>query len=274
MGDAEGPFPSLVRADQPWVDADLARIYDTLSAPYDEDLAWYQELAAEAGDRVLELACGSGRLLVPLARAGCQVVGLDVSPPMLAIARERLAAAGAAVAGRVRLVEGHLCAFALDETFDLAIIAARSFCYLTERPDQHRALRAVAAHLRPGGLLAIDFMNATPAWLAEPPGSLRQDVVSYDAAQGLTIARTEAVVSTDLAAQVRVLRSGYELVPNVGAITKRFVEWPYRWTYRFEAELLLEQAGFAVDGVYGGYQREPFTAASKWLVLLGRRAAD
>ncbi|HZS02157.1 MAG TPA: class I SAM-dependent methyltransferase [Chloroflexota bacterium] len=271
MGNAAGAYPSLVRADQPWVDAELARIYDTLSAPYDEDLAWYHELAAAQGDRVLELACGSGRLLVPLARAGCAVVGLDVSPPMLAIARERLAAAGAAVAARVRLVESHMRAFALDETFDLAVIAARSFAYLLTGADQQRALHTIAAHLRPGGLLAFDLLNPQPAWLAEPPGSLRQDIVYYDAAQGVTIARTEAVVSTDLAAQVRVIRSGYELVRDGGAVTKRFVEWPYRWTYRFEAELLLEQAGFEVAGIYGGYQREPFTAASQWLVLLGRR---
>jgi SAM-dependent methyltransferase len=201
-------------------------------------------------------------------------VGLDVSPPMLAIARARLAAAGEAVAARVRLVESHMRGFALDETFDLAIIAARSFAYLLDRADQQSALRTVAAHLRPGGLLAFDLLNPQPVWLAEPPGSLRQDLVYYDAAQGLTIARTEAVVSTDRAAQVRVLRSGYELVTDGGTVRKRFVEWPYRWTHRFEAELLLEQAGFEVAGVYGGYQREPFTATSQWLVLLGRRRAD
>src|SRR3954452_8818999 len=113
MATAEGAPPSLVRADQPWVDAELAHIYDTLSAPYDEDLAWYEGLAAAQGSRVLELCCGSGRLLVPLARAGCPLVGLDVPPPMLAIARERLAAAGPEVAGRVRLVEGEMRAFTL-----------------------------------------------------------------------------------------------------------------------------------------------------------------
>ena len=272
MGEAEGAAAALVRADQPWEDAELARIYDLISAPYDEDLGWYRELAAEAGDRVLELACGSGRVLVPLARAGCSVVGVDVSPPMLALARERLAAAGPEVAGRVRLVESAMGALALDEQFDLAIIAARSFAYLLTREDQQRALRTIAAHLRPGGLLALDLLNPPLAWLAAPPGSLHQDLVHHEAARGLTIARTEAVVSTDLAAQLRVIRSAYELVTADGAVTKRFVEWPYRWTHRFEAELLLEQAGFAVAGVYGGYQREPFTAASKWLVLLGRRA--
>jgi ubiquinone/menaquinone biosynthesis C-methylase UbiE len=261
----------LLRAEQPWADADLAWIYDTLSSAYDEDLAWYRELAATYGERVLELACGSGRILLPLARAGCRVIGLDVSRHMLALAEAKVAAAGPAMAARVRLVQGQMQEFALDEPFDLAIVGARSFAYLIARADQQRALAAVARHLRPGGALALDLRNPDPAWLLEPPGSLRQDIVHLDAALGQTIARTEAVVSTDLAAQVRVLRSGYEIVAADGSARKRFVEWPYRWTHRFEAELLLEQAGFERIEVYGGYQREPFTAASHWMVLLARR---
>ena len=271
MQDAAYSARTLVRVDQPWADADLARIYDTLSSVYEEDLAWYHELAASQGERVLELACGSGRVLLPLARAGHQVTGLDVSPHMLALAREKLQAAGPAVAARVRPVEGPMQTFALNETFDLAIIAARSFAYLITREDQQRTLAAVARHLRPGGLLALDLRNPDPAWLLEPSGSLRQDVVQYDGERRVTIARTETVVSTDLSSQVRVIRSAYEVVADDGRVTKRFVEWPYRYTYRFEAELLLEQAGFQVIGAYGGYQRQPFTSESQWLVLLAER---
>ena len=63
---------------------------------------------------------------------------------------------------------------------------------------------------------------------------------------GFTLSRVESVVSTDLARQVRVIRSAYEVIDDRGAVlTKRFVEWPYRWTHRFEAEHLLERAGFA-----------------------------
>lgn len=261
----------VIHADHPWVDAELAWVYDTLSSPYDEDLPWYSDLTTRLHGRVLELACGSGRLLVPIAQAGNEAVGLDVSPDMLELAHQKLACASPSVAERVRLVQGDMRTFALGETFDLAIIAARSFCYLITRADQQRTLAAVAAHLRPGGLLALDLLNPTPTWLLEPPGSLRQDLVHYDSVRDLTIARTETVVSTDFAAQVRMTRSAYEVVANDGSVTKRFVEWPYRYTYRFEAELLLEQAGFEVAGVYGGYQREPFSSWSKWLVMLARR---
>jgi SAM-dependent methyltransferase len=259
---------ALIRADQPWGDASLARLYDAF--PFEADLPLYLDLAAAEGGRVLEVACGSGRVLVPLARAGHDVAGLDASPHMLALARRKLEAAGPAVAARARLAEGDMRDFALGRAFDLAIVAVKSLSYLVDRADQLRTLATIAAHLRPGGLLALDLLHPHPAWLLEPPGSLRQDLVAR-VAGGVTVARTEAVVSLDLAAQVRVIRSAYEVVTADGRVTKRFVEWPYRYTYRFEAEHLLERAGFAVEAIHGGYAREPFVAESRTMLFLARR---
>lgn len=259
---------ALIHADQPWSDAALARLYDAF--PFAADLPLYLALAAER-ERVLDVACGSGRVLVPLAHAGHEIVGLDASPHMLALARQKLREAGPAIEARARLVQGDMRTFALDGTFDLAIVAVKSFAYLVDRVDQLRTLETIAAHLRPEGLLAIDLLHPHPAWLLEPPGSLRQDLVARVPASGVTVARTEAVVSTDLATQVRVIRSAYEVVTDDGQVTKRFVEWPYRYTYRFEAELLLERAGFVIEAVYGGYAREPFVAESRTMLILARR---
>jgi SAM-dependent methyltransferase len=252
--------------DQPWDDADIASLYDAF--PFTDDLDFYAGLAGTQGGRVLELGCGSGRILVPLARAGHHVVGVDTSPHMLALACEKLATAGPEVA-RARLVQGDLRYFELSERFDLAIVAVKTFAYLITRHDQQRALAAVAAHLRPGGLLVIDLLNPTPDWLSRPAGSVRQDVFGH-LPSGASVARTETMVSTDLATQVRVIRSAYETVSD-GVVTKHFVEWPFRYTHRFEAEHLLERAGFVVESVLGGYHGEAFTSDSSVLLLVGRR---
>src|SRR5437868_3704224 len=82
------------------------------------------------------------------------------------------AAAGAEVAARVRLVRGDMRDFDLGSTFDLTLIAVKSFAYLTGRAEQQRALARVATHLRPGGLLALDLLHPSPAWLARPAGSV------------------------------------------------------------------------------------------------------
>jgi SAM-dependent methyltransferase len=263
---------ALVQAEQPWEDEQLASLYDVFA--FDGDLPLYLELARAQGPRVLEVACGSGRVLVPLVRAGCDVVGLDASPHMLALARAKLEAAPGG-SGRGRFVQGDMRDFDLETLdFDLAISAVKSLAYLTERDDQLRCLRTIAAHLRPGGVLAIDFLHPRPDWVAAEVGSMRDDLLQRVPERGFTLSRVESVVSTDLTRQIRVIRSAYEVIDDRGAVvTKRFVEWPYRWTYRFEAEHLLERAGLAVEALYGGYQREPFTSASTAMVFLARKPA-
>jgi len=261
---------ALVQAEQPWSDAQLADLYDVFA--FDGDLPLYLELARAQGQRVLEVACGSGRILAPLVRAGFDVVGIDVSPHMLALARAKVEAQSTG-RGQATFVQGDMRDFRLDPGgFDVAISAVKSLAYLIDRDDQLRCLRTIAAHLRPGGMLAIDFLHPRPEWVGAEEGSMRDDLLQRVPERGFTLSRVESVVSTDLARQVRVIRSAYEIVDDRGAVvTKRFVEWPYRWTYRYEAEHLLERAGFAIHGLYGGYQREPFTSTSPAMVFLATR---
>jgi SAM-dependent methyltransferase len=260
---------ALVRAEHPWTDPQLAGLYDAFG--FDADLPLYLELAAAEGGRILELACGSGRVLLPLARAGHTVVGVDGSPPMLALARAKLQREPE-LHSRARLVHADIRTFdVLDHApFDVAILAVKSFAYLIERADQLACLQRIAEHLRPGGLLSIDFLHPRPEWLSTAAGSMRDDLVQQSS--GVTVSRVESVVSTDLARQVRVIRSAYEIIDDRGVVVaKRFVEWPYRYTYRFEAEHLLERAGFEIQAVYSGYAREPITSAASTLVFLARR---
>jgi SAM-dependent methyltransferase len=186
---------------------------------------------------------------------------------MLAIARQKLEAAS----GRANLIRADMRAFRLErQDFDLAILAVKSFAYLTETDEQLRCLESIYAHLRPGGRLAIDLMHPTPRWIAAERGSMRDDLLQRVPERGLIVSRVESVVSTDLARQVRVIRSIYETIDDSGAVTdKRFVEWSYRWTHRFEAEHLLRRAGFRVEAVYGGYGRERFTSESAVMLFVG-----
>lgn len=255
---------ALVLADQPWSDAQTARFYDAF--PFDADLPLYTALAAEQGGRILEVACGTGRVLVPLARAGFDVVGVDVSPHMLDVCRAKLGNASA------QLVEADMRSFHLpDAPFDLAIVAVKSFAYLVERHEQLQCLRTIAAHLRAGGVLTLDLLHPRPEWVATPVGWLRDDLVQADH-EGKLVTRVESVVRTDLARQVRVIRSIYEVIDRHGRpVEKRIVEWPYRFTYRFEAEHLLERAGFRIESLFGGYEREPFTAESKTMLFVARK---
>jgi len=236
---------------------------------FEDDLPLYNDLAQHQGPRVLEVACGSGRVLVPLVRNGLTVVGVDASPHMLALADAKLSAEGL----EAQLVQDDMRTFQLDTAqFDLAIVAVKSFAYLLEPADQLRCLETIRTHLRPAGMLAMDLMHPSLEWLTAPRGSMRDDLLTYVPQHGYTLSRVESVVSVDRARQVRVIRSIYETVDDGGhVIDKRFVEWPYRWLHRFEAEHLLVRAGFEVEAVYGGYQREPFTSDSATMLFVATR---
>jgi SAM-dependent methyltransferase len=264
-----GASGALVQAAHPWGDAQLAQLYDAFA--FDGDLPLYLDLARAQGGRVLEVGCGTGRVLLPLVRAGHEVTGVDISPHMLAVVQSKLDAEPG-IPGRAHLVRADMRDFHLDDApFDLATVAVKSFAYLLERQDQLSCVRTIVEHLRPGGVLAMDFLHPKPQWVGEPVGRMRDDLIATDAV-GVTVSRLESVVSVDLARQVRTIRSAYEVIDANGAVVqKRFVEWPYRWTHRFEAEHLLERAGLEIEALYGGYAGEPFTSDSPAMLFVARK---
>lgn len=256
------------QAGHPWDDAGLAALYDAF--PFDGDLDFYIAEARRTGGPVLEAGCGTGRALLPLARAGLRVTGVDVSTAMLAIARDKVEADTPAVQSRVRLVPADMRTVdAGAGSFGLAFIPTKTFAYFTRREDQQAVLATLARHLAPGGTLVVDLIHPTRQWLHRPAGSVYQDVASWH--DGRYVMRTETMVETDLATQVRTIRSVYDVIEPDGTSVKRVVEWPFRYTYRFEAELLLEGAGLEVAHVYGDYDRSPFGSDSGNLLMVARK---
>ena len=157
-------------------DEEVALRYDAAVPVGAGEVEFYLELAREAADQglpTLELACGSGRIAVPLAREGGRLGGLDNSPAMLARAREK----SAGLAG-VEWVEGDMRAFDLGTAFGLAIIPAGSFQLLLTTADQIACLRCVCQHLSPGGRLAFALehpnMVAMAEWLTQKRGTLQR----------------------------------------------------------------------------------------------------
>ena len=118
----------------------FARDYDAWSAPMTEDVGWYVELAREAAEPVVELAVGSGRVAIPIAReTGKRVIGIDRSPAMLAVARER--AAGLPV----ELREGDMRDFELEETVELVICPRGPTSAVCSSTSPRRSARAAAS---------------------------------------------------------------------------------------------------------------------------------
>jgi len=166
-----------MEADQQTFGAALARYYDLEHADYVDDLPMYagfaQATPAQAG--ILELACGRGRCLLPLAGAGHKVTGLDVSPAMLAQLGEKAAQAG--LSEQVEAIAGDMRDFSLGRTFGLIFVALNSLMHLETQAEQGAALASAARHLDPDGRLVIDLFNPDVAL----PSRCRRDSCSCTA---------------------------------------------------------------------------------------------
>lgn len=238
-----------------------ARYYDGdyESAGYDDDVPFYVELARESGGPVIEMGCGTGRVLLPVARAGAEVVGVDASAGMLESLEARLAAEPEAVRRRVRLVQGDVRTVRVEGDFALVTAPFRVVQHLVERADQRAWLQNVARHLRrePPGELVFDVFQPDYAVIAESP-TLSVDVEREDPATGRTVRRVSRAHHHP---ESQTFEVGFQWLAEDGdgqETVVQEVETLARWFTRPELELLLEIEGFEVLDFWGGFDRSAF----------------
>lgn len=242
----------------------IAPFYDVEHARFHEDLDMYLSFAELCGGRVLELACGSGRVLLPLAQAGYEVAGVDSSAPMLDLARQRLQEAG--LAQRCQLVQQNITDMHLERRFRMAFIALGSFAHITARPQQQQALESVYAHLSPGGTFIVDISNADARYMEELSGQvLHQGTWQCDDGRLLTHFVSPAS-SPDQ--HLLELTHFYDQHSQGGAVHRTVVTTHLYLFERNEMELLLERAGFVVKDVCGDYDLGPYHLESPRMICI------
>jgi SAM-dependent methyltransferase len=245
-----------------------ARFYDLDFGDGQDDLLMIEQFAARCDSPILELGCGTGRLLVPLARKGYDVTGVDVSEAMLGRAQRKVMAEG--LDGRVTLVQQDVQELALEGTFTLAFCVLNSFMHLLTTDDQLTALSRIRQHLQPGGLLVLDLFNPDLARLLEARGqvSLDKAMVNPDTGNRLMRFGTQTV---DLAAQTLHVTFIVDEVDGEGGVQRTVFPFSIRYLFRSELELLLRHAGFEVEAIYGSRDLDEFAGDSERLIAVARR---
>ena len=215
----------------------IARLYDPWSASVTEDVEFYVQEARRAGAPVVELACGTGRIAVPIAMAGIRVIGVDASPAMLEVARGYARTEG--VEELLDLRHGDLREPPVSERVALVLIPFRSLLHMTTDDDRLRALGAAHALLRPGGRLVFDVFapsrddveDTHGRWLEREPGIFER--ADWDeGARTLTLS----------------VRRGEEASTMLLA-----------WLSPPEWRLLLDRAGFDLEAQWGWFDRRPYS---------------
>jgi SAM-dependent methyltransferase len=214
---------------------------------------FYVEEARRSGGRMLEMACGSGRLTVPIAQNGVEITGADLSPAMLEAARAKAAAAGV----RVPFVQADMRNFDLPGKFSAILIAGNSLLHLLAIGDLRQCLASVRRHLASGGRLIFDISNPSPRLLAREAGP-RYPLFRVNDPQRGDVS-LEEIVNYDAAAQVSHIR-WYLSAP--GAPDFRVIDYSLRVIFPQELLLLLESTSFKLDERYGEFSRVPFESSS------------
>ena len=252
----------------------VADFYDQVD-PYRRrpDVAFYTALATEHGGPVLELGCGTGRVLLPTARAGVEITGVDVSDRMLSVCRSKLAEEPPEVRGRVRLSHADMRSFDLGRRFGLVTIPFRPFQHLVTVEEQMACLARAHRHLEPGGTLALDVFNPSLKRLVDPKYLQESEPEpTFVMPDGRSVVRTGRNASVDLVNQVIHAELIYYVAHPDGTQERLVHDFPMRYFFRYELEHLLVRAGFKVEAVHGDFDRSPVGASAPGeLVFVARR---
>jgi SAM-dependent methyltransferase len=228
-------------------------------------------MATRTGGPILEMGCGTGRVLLPLALAGARITGVDVSSEMLARARAKLAAAGAEVRGRAWLVQTDLRYLCLGERYQLAFCALNSFMHLITPEDQVKALRRVHEHLVPGGVLVLDLVNPHPELLNDADGRVMHDFTRPGPGDGCLTTRFHAQ-RADTGRQILDITFFYDEQARDGVVRRTTAPFALYYLPRREIELRLQTNGYEVEAIYGSYDLDSYWAGSPKLIIVARRA--
>lgn len=251
----------------------FARIYDLQHRDFLDDVPMYLRLAREASPEasILEIGCGSGRLMIPLAEAGFRIVGVDESAEMLRIAEQRLRASRHIPAARWSLVHADARALRLDASqFDVAIIALNTFLHNLTRDDQLATLRTVRAHLSAGGLLVVDLPPNDEMAYQPDDGVFQLEATLIDPQAGTEIRK---FVASRIFWAVQEQELTYRIEEHRAsdtAFTEQLVTFRLRHVFKHEMELLLLQSGFAEPTWYGHYDLTPYGERSPRMIAAAR----
>jgi SAM-dependent methyltransferase len=250
--------------------ANSAELYDLDPRPVQAaDLRFLVDRCTQAKAPVLELACGTGRVTIPVAAAGVRIHGLDLSPAMLAQFAAKRQILPGEVSDRITVHRGNMTSFSLAERFGLIFIPFRSFQSLTTREEQLACLRCARSHLREDGQFIIDVFRPSTtldqSWMA--PAVVDWDVI--DPATGSRVVRRHVRRKIDLERQVLEI----DLLYSIGGGVEFSDLLQLAFFYPPQMEALLREAGFTPVESMGDYDGRPIGEGGE-LIYVCRKSSD
>jgi len=248
----------------------FARFYDWFYEGHTDDIEFYINLAKEYGSSILELACGTGRLTMPIARNGHKITGIDISGEMLKIAEAKLMEETPEVRNRIRFIEGDMRTFELEGNLKMIFIPLASLFHLHKREDRTACISNMFRHLDDDGISIIDVVH--PLKMAnQEVGKTLIVKESVNAATGLVTRELNKKLGIDKESHVVTAEHTYIELDTDGG-EKRFVfTQRYTWVTEEEIYTMLQQEGFRNIRAFGGYEYQQLNDNSPRMIFLAKK---
>jgi SAM-dependent methyltransferase len=214
-----------------------AEWYDRLLETEKKDISLYTDKAAAAGSPVLELACGTGRLMIPMLEGGLKVDGIDASTEMLALCREKLAGKNL----EASLYEQDIASFDLNKQYKFIFISGGSFQILHSLDDAYNCLQSVYQHLEPGGTFMLDTFIPFDDIISSSSNHWKLGRTASDGNEKLMVS---SALDFDLIEQCMYGNYTYNLYRDNKLVQSETGSISLRWYGNYELVLMLEKTGF------------------------------
>lgn len=247
-----------------------AQLYDTVVADWPEEIPFYVELAAQTTaqrQEILEVACGTGRVAIRLLQDGARITGLDLSPELLQIAREKTTA--------VTWVQGDMRSFDLGKQFGLILISGHAFQFMVIPEDQVQCLECLKRHLLPGGRLVVHLDHQDIGWLAGlPPEGKGVFEIGREIIHPITEQKIRSAYAWvyEPATQTATVTLRWEAIGERGEVVQvwQLEPMPLHCVFRFEMEHVLKRVGLDIEAVYGDFFKNELNRDSGQMIWMAK----
>lgn len=223
-----------------------------------DDVDFFVNQAKQCGGDVLELGCGTGRVLIPTAENGVHITGIDLSSLMLDQCRKKINHLPADIQSRITLHHSNMASFNLNQQFDLITIPFRAFHHLITIEDQLSCLECVHHHIKPNGLFILDLFNPIlQRLLDEKSVAIEFEEPEMTLPDGRIVKRIQRNQSPKPNLQTVHCHHTYHITETSGETHTFTTSYPMRYFFRYEVEHLLARSGFGIEAVYCDFQKNP-----------------
>ncbi len=243
----------------------VARFYDAENSDKTDDLALYCRLAASAEGGVLDVGCGTGRVLIYLAQEGHQVHGIDNDRAMLDRLEQKLKLLPQ-LRERIAYEHGDVLTHKWERDFGLILLTYNALMHFHEQEEQIALLQTLRPCLAPAGIIVIDLPNAGPIFASEDTDALTHERSFLDPESGHLV-MLQSLSFLDRATQMLRVEWIYDEISGEGTVTRLIAPHRLRYFFLSELRLLLERCGFALSAVYGDTEGAPYDAESERMIV-------